>query len=243
MRISVRISTSYSKFSSYLKIGNTELILPEGSVQPADSSSFQKQKAGSLGAKRHFCQTVRAFIPSGTMSLRMDSTQPITGAEYDLLVSTLILDHSIQGLNPTTDDKFVDFFLSTGMHPHALAHPVLHRIRLVEGRITWKRPKTRATVSVPVHPRLTPWVEAFVANLPECDRLYYNRLVKRWGKAHGMPDLTPRGLRHTFAYRVYEATGHDLNAAKTLAGTTERVLLNYAKVKEGNWQGKLPPAW
>jgi integrase len=200
----------------------------------------------------------------------MDSTQPITGAEYEHLVAELCNAHAAD-LSPISEDKFVDFILCTGMHPHALAHPEIHRIRLTEDGISWKRPKTRATVTVPVHDRLKPWVKEFIELLREshqdktelktfkrkktgqeyqkevitgcAGRLNLNRLIHHWGQAHGMPELTPRGLRHTFAYRVWEATGHDLNAAKALAGTTERVLLNYARVKKQSWEGKLPNSW
>ena len=172
----------------------------------------------------------------------MDSTQPITGPEYDRLLLELIKDHGAIP-DPYSPDKFVDFILCTGIHPHALAHPEFHHLRVTEDGITWRRPKTHATVVVPIHDRLKPWVAEFVKDLPESNRLFYNRLVKRWGRQHAMPDLTPRALRHTFAYRIWEGTGHDLNAAKALAGTTERVLLNYARVKKQSWEGKLPSAW
>lgn len=67
-------------------------------------------------------------------------------------------------------------------------------------------------------------------NRPYC--LCYTRitrLVKRVATALGMPKITPRTLRHTFAARIYEASGFDVTEVQRWTGTSPSIALRYAK--------------
>jgi len=129
-------------------------------------------------------------------------------------------------------------YWSTGMHPAASADPYRWGVQRSGEHITWKRPKTSAWVSFPIGPDIRPFVDELLHELrerakngwkhdPKNRALYYLRLVRELGQKIGIPELSPRMLRHTAVFRVVRRT-HDINQARRLFRVSTEIAANYA---------------
>jgi integrase len=127
--------------------------------------------------------------------------------------------------------KVTRFIFATGAHPLVVGDPKRWNLRQEGALLVWHRPKTSQEVNVPLDPRIAEWVPSFLAEMAAEPRtaVYVNKLVHRFGASVGLPNITPRTLRHDYSYRALEGQG--LLSARALTGTTTRVLLRYAGSK------------
>jgi integrase len=125
--------------------------------------------------------------------------------------------------------KIVLVFWYTGIHPAVFADRGKFKF-WTDGKVaTWERTKTREPILFPLAPEIQPWVREFLMSFPKVHPVTLNQLVHRAGVYMGIPELCPRSIRHTVAARLVEK--FDFNTAKALTGTTDRVLIRYAKRK------------
>lgn len=152
-----------------------------------------------------------------------DSTHPLSETERHTLVRAF-------GLYPADlDGQLTHVLFSTGMHPTCLGNPKRWRMNLSDGILTWNRAKTDQMVSVPVDPAIANYLPDLLNALEERPMHPVNvaKAVKRFGEKSGVFGLTPRTLRHDFAFRAVEARGPV--DARELTGTTTDVLMSYAR--------------
>lgn len=110
----------------------------------------------------------------------------------------------------------------------------------VEGnQIIVRNGKGRKKRIIPMHPETRKLLDEYLdIRYGKTNALFVNKnygrfsewgislILKKWGQKVGI-DISPHMLRHTFATRVYEKSGHDLLATKELLGhsrveTTQR---------------------
>ncbi len=156
------------------------------------------------------------------------STEPLTEEEQALVESwiqrTIARDPFDRNVYLA---KVVGTFYYTGMHPAVLARGDLYNLRCDGEWIRWNRTKTHQPIRFPVIPEIKSWIRGFLETLPTEHPITYNRRVHEAGRLIGLPDLTPRALRHTRAAVLMERTG--FNTAKYLTGATDGVLIDYGK--------------
>lgn len=129
--------------------------------------------------------------------------------------------------------RLVCAFLYTAAHPAALSDPLRWRMRIRDdGQLEWRRPKTRAPVWVPLPPEIRPWMGQFLNEL-SIARLHptrLNQIVHETCSRFGMPQVTPRGLRHTLGQRAWERW-HDLRVVMQLLGCSMSTAARYANAE------------
>ncbi len=144
-----------------------------------------------------------------------------------------------------TGRRIVEFMLYTGAHPSVLGDPKRYNLGLgSDGLLTWHRPKTRDLVIVPIPPGPRLWIPDLIRHLSH-ERYHpvtVNRFVHETGALCGMPDLTPRCLRHTFGYIVWLET-HDVNRVMSVLSCSAKVALNYIKLDPSGWHNILTTGW
>ncbi len=115
------------------------------------------------------------------------------------------------------------------MHPACLGNPRRWAMSLSETVLTWRRAKTEQQVSVPIDPDIRDWLGDLISSLEERPIHPVNvaKMVRAFGEAHGLSGLTPRTLRHDYAYRAVQSQG--FMAARELTGTTTEILMGYAR--------------
>lgn len=140
----------------------------------------------------------------------------------------------------SVDSQLTHILYSTGMHPACLADPARWSMSVGDGLVTWDRAKTRTQVSVPLDPDLLPFLERRIADLRARPIHPVNiaKAVGRFGAKASVAGLTPRGLRHDFAYRAVVAQG--FIAARELTGTTTAILMGYARRELAREAGRNP---
>jgi len=95
----------------------------------------------------------------------------------------------------------------TGVHPEVVMNRLEGGLSMDGLRhLTWRRPKTKRMMRVPVDPEIQPWVAEFVNTLPKRTWMTINRLIHDVGTHAEIPELTPRTLRHTFLRIVADKT-------------------------------------
>lgn len=159
------------------------------------------------------------------------------------------------------DPKQVVYVLwRTGFHVSILCNPKRWGVRVADGFIEWKRPKTKAHAKITLHADIRGFVAEFFETLPirsaiapssvgvardvtvpgqapkfkqpiDLGYVYYTRMVKAVGEFVGVPGLSPRTLRHQFIADMFEATGGDIPLVVQIAGTSAQTVLNYAKAR------------
>ena len=153
--------------------------------------------------------------------------------------------------------KTVLFLYHTGCHSDVLAHPEKRKLHVNgDGYIVWWRAKKTiqspsAFIVVPPYKDIQPWYREYIDTLPNpkchpkatpykvgdgvdyyphCNcQLRFHRVVRRFGKAVGLPHLSPRTLRHSLARRLYQHTG-DITTVIEMLGVCQTVALRYAKL-------------
>jgi integrase len=156
-------------------------------------------------------------------------TLPITGSDLARL------ERGLASLPIDRGRRTVEAILYTGVHPAALGHPSDWRMRVRDdGQLEWRRPKTKRAVFVPLPPDVRAWLPDLLA---EYDRrplhpTNLNQLVHATGALIGFPDLTPRGLRHTFGARAW-ITYRDVNLVMDWLGCDLRTVLTYVRMDVG----------
>jgi integrase len=145
--------------------------------------------------------------------------------------ATLLRAFAMRSADADLAYRVTRFIFSTGAHPAVLSDPARWNLRIEGAMLTWHRPKTDQEVNVPIDPAIEGWLPAFIDQLEVEHRhpVFVNRLVHRFGEQTGLPDITPRTLRHDYSYRALESQG--LLAARALTGTTTRTLLGYSGSK------------
>lgn len=130
--------------------------------------------------------------------------------------------------------------------------------------IRWERTKTRAPCRVPVTTEVRPWIEAFLASLPELSgaryertneegeslepidlsALPYTRAVNFVGRHAGLPDLVPMAFRHTWFADWLLMTHGNVLFVSGCSGTSPQTVWGYAKrlgfecpeeIADGTW--------
>lgn len=158
---------------------------------------------------------------------RGPSTQPL-GEQSDLAVRAWVRAHVFDP-DPGVREwaRVTAAFVFLGIHPAVLAEPERYNLR-VDGRyVRWNRTKTLEPITFPMVPELAGWFPQWLNERRPWSRCTLWRYVKRVGEICGVPELCPRVERHTMAARLVERTG--FNTAKALTGTTDKVLINYAR--------------
>jgi len=161
------------------------------------------------------------------------STEPLTRKELGQLLGALPKFQPREGYYEKLDpQKVVRFFLATGVHPSVLADPVRAGLE-VEGRryVTWKRPKTKRMMRVPIGPEEAQWIQEFVEALPIRTEKTYNRLVQDVGAAAGLKGMTPRTLRHTFLRLLADRT-RDIDDVMRFGGCSLKVAVGYVRTTD-----------
>ncbi|MDG6912862.1 MAG: hypothetical protein JRN35_07260 [Nitrososphaerota archaeon] len=161
------------------------------------------------------------------------STEPLTKKELAQLLEALPNFKPREGYYENLDpQRVVRFFLVTGAHPSVLADPVKAGLE-VEGRryVTWKRPKTKRVMRVPIGPEEASWVADFVRSLPIRHERTYNRLVQDVGKTAGLKGMTPRTLRHTFLRLLADKT-RDIDDVMRFGGCSLKVAVGYVRTTD-----------
>lgn len=100
----------------------------------------------------------------------------------------------------------IEVFYYTGLHPESVAHPSRWGIDLQsDGQLALTRPKNHELVYIPVDPLIRPWLMDLLTRIEAhgYSPTRLNQLVHAAGRTIGFPDLTPRGLRHSFGYRAW----------------------------------------
>ena len=161
------------------------------------------------------------------------STEPLTRKELSHLLDALPTfqprEGYYEGLDPA---RVVQFFLNTGAHPSVLADPARSGLEVEAKRyVTWKRPKTKRVMRVPIGPELVPWMTEFIQALPVRSEKTYNRLVQEVGNHAGVPGTTPRTLRHTFLRLLADKT-RDIDDVMRFGGCSLKVAVGYARTTD-----------
>jgi len=133
---------------------------------------------------------------------------------------------------PPREHAIRAIFCFTGARRGAIRRLDLRDLKIDLGTIIFRHGKGDQDVAVPMAPRLTQALEAWLLirgpGAPEdpvfpgmvASRLHVNRvydMVRRWGRAIGRPDLHPHILRHAFLTQFVVQTG-DIQGAQELAG-------------------------
>jgi len=159
------------------------------------------------------------------------STEPLS-PEDETIVREWSAAHALDA-DPGTrrQARTIALLFRTGMHPVVLALPVEFRLRYSYPPrvLSWNRPKTLRPIRCPLKESELPWLEDFLKTLTPLDPSRIRQIVHEGGAKMGMPELTPRALRHDLAARLAE---RNVNAARELTGTTLRVLIGYAQRRE-----------
>jgi integrase len=118
-------------------------------------------------------------------------------------------------------------FYYFGMHPVVVGRFHAWELR-TDGRfLMWRRAKTGTPIEFPISPQITEWLPEFLEFLHTMSPKQLSNDVHEAGIRMGLKGLCPRALRHTVASRLLEK--YDLNVAKSLTGTTDKILLHYAR--------------
>ncbi len=163
----------------------------------------------------------------------MRSTEPLTKKEIAQLLEALPEFKPREGYYEKLDpEKVVRFFLATGVHPSVLADPVRAGLE-VEGHryVTWRRPKTKRMMRVPIGPEEAKWIQEFVEALPLRTEKTYNRLVQDVGVAAGLKGMTPRTLRHTFLRLLADRT-RDIDDVMRFGGCSLKIAVGYVRTTD-----------
>ena len=118
---------------------------------------------------------------------------------------------------------------STGAHPCVFSYPNNWNFQREGRTLTWNRPKTDRAVAVPLDQTMLTWLDSLVLHLKErqVSAIRINQLVHDHGERIGMGWLSPRTLRHDFAWRAVQKYG--IIEAREYTGTTTEVLMGYAR--------------
>ena len=163
----------------------------------------------------------------------VSSTAPLTREELTRLLASLDTFQAREGYYEHLDPvRVVRFMLMTGVHPEVVADREKSGLMMDGPRhLTWRRPKTKRMMRVPVDPEIQPWVKEFVDALPIRTRMTINRLVHDVGAHAGMPELTPRTLRHTFL-RILADKTHDIDDVMRYGGCSLAVAVGYVRTAD-----------
>ena len=130
----------------------------------------------------------------------------------------------------------------TGMHVSVLAEPEDHKLRVQDEDdvrcIAWVRTKKdpiEGHVSIPIASEITFDVAAYIEERKkrsrrkyQSSRQYYHALIKRVGRAAGMPDISPMTFRHTMAVDLLEQGAPEILVMQVL-NCSKKVLKTYGK--------------
>ncbi len=158
-----------------------------------------------------------------------DTLSPLTDAEYLALRAYLLEELSDPDL--TYGAAASAWMLWTGAHPVVITEPSHHNLQIDGDYVTWRRPKTRRYVRVPLVPELRPTAAHILASFWQrpLSLTWTNKTVKEVGRLAGIPGVcSPRTLRHTYIARVMRASGNPYLTAQ-LAATTYEVAQEYAR--------------
>ena len=186
--------------------------------------------------------------------------------------SEYVTQKRLTGVWPWDPIHTVLLIYEVGIHPEVLVHPKTRALHIGgEGTVLqWFRPKTKRPMNFPISPILKPWLAGYVESLTEPTTHAYvtqryrtedevvherqqdvcylpvHRLVKRVCQEIGFEGESPRGLRHTVADRIDEASGHDAQEVMDLLGTSQQIALRYNNrtrtgARKAISEGTLPP--
>lgn len=163
----------------------------------------------------------------------VSSTAPLTREELRRLLGSLDTFQPKEGYYENLDPvRVVRFMLMTGVHPEVVADREKSGLMMDGPRhLTWRRPKTKRMMRVPVDPEIQPWVKEFVDALPQRTRMTINRLVHDVGAHAGMPKLAPRTLRHSFL-RILADKTHDIDDVMRYGGCSLAVAVRYVRTAD-----------
>ena len=163
----------------------------------------------------------------------VSSTAPLTREELTRLLASLDTFQPREGYYEHLDPvRVVRFMLMTRVHPEVVADREKSGLMMDGPRhLTWRRPKTKRMMRVPVDPEIQPWVKEFVETLPQRTRMTINRLVHDVGANAGMPALTPRTLRHSFL-RILADKTHDIDDVMRYGGCSLAVAVRYVRTAD-----------
>lgn len=103
--------------------------------------------------------------------------------------------------------RTVATFMFTGMHIKVLADRAASRIRRVDPRLEWFRPKKKgkpALTSILIHHEIEPWIDEYIhSELPTSRQLYW-AIVHMVAAKAGLPGVSPMTLRHTYGAMLDE---------------------------------------
>lgn len=170
------------------------------------------------------------------MTSRID---PITPAEWTRIRNVLPIVIERKAWATQNDQRYAldayglvfDALWETGAHPSVFAEPVKNRVQIKQDpegfTLVWRRPKTRRVCVMPISRALAAGLNEYLFR--EGWTVYGTRsllrVMRETSHAAGVPDVTPKTIRHTVAYRIFKE--HGPSVAKESLGVSDKVLQDY----------------
>lgn len=142
------------------------------------------------------------------------------------------LGHAIQGYSIVFDALW-----ATGAHPSVFEHPERSRVNVRdddEGSVMeWRRPKTKRVCAMPLEPHVADALRVYLYGKgpwPRYSTRSILRVMREAAEQAGVPDVTPKTIRHTVGFRLFKA--HGPTVAKDSLGVSDRVLQDYLRLTD-----------
>lgn len=125
-----------------------------------------------------------------------------------------------------------DALWETGAHPSVFAEPEKNKVQIKNDpggfTLVWRRPKTRRVCVMPISRSVALGLEEYLAgrqNWPVYSTRSLLRTMRECSRDAAVPDVTPKTIRHTVAYRLFKE--HGPSVAKESLGVSDKVLQDY----------------
>jgi integrase len=148
----------------------------------------------------------------------------LTDIERQLLVSGFLKWSDHPGA------RFAELIYRAGMHPCVFSEPERWNLHSDGKNLMWKRPKNWSPMQVPMAEELKLWFEGWWAAYQQrpVTRQTVHQAIRSFGVACGIQGLSPRGLRHTYIFRL--ASKLPIDEVCRYSGTTVKVAVSYSRM-------------
>lgn len=137
---------------------------------------------------------------------------------------------------PSRATRFSELIYRSGMHPVVLAEPETWGLHTEGEFLLWIRPKNRKPIPLPMEPELKPWFsdwwDSYKARPVAREQIWSN--IRDFGRQVGVRGLSPRGLRHTFLFRL-AASGLPIDRVAFYGGCTITQAAGYIRMADPKW--------
>lgn len=123
----------------------------------------------------------------------------------------------------------MDALWETGCHPSVLADPAANSATLKQTskgwNLQWRRPKTRRICVMPISGDLAERLKTYMALPGHYSTRSILRMVRECADRAGIPDVTPKTLRHSVAFDLFKR--HGPSVVMESLGVSQKVLNDY----------------